>query len=1301
LDSRMPPVDNVKKPQNLGSLLELIFNSKTITVVSGRRLKLNKINDYLLSIGSKPCQIADISSIQDSSVLLVFFITTFYSFTFGMSAETLSVKLRCSYLCITDRTVMDQQTNTKREEPQQQQQSQSQPHPPPPPPQQQQQQPQQQNKQATSGRESDSDDEDSNSPLEESPCGRWQKRRERVQRRNVPGIDATYLAMDNELGVEVAWNEVHFNDRRQLMLQQRSICAMFDRLVELDHPYLVKVHSYWLDEDRARVVLITDYMSSGSVAQFLRRTAQGGVSTKPPSSGGRSWRKWCLPVLLALDYLHSFEPPVVHGHLTNSAIFIQQNGVIKVAFVMPEGAAVELHGLRSAATSREGARQHHQHMYYVAPECRAPGSRGTVQADIYAFGVCALEMAAMGLLGDGDQLTRALQSLENPSQRQLVEQCFSTVPSQRPTAHQLIFHPALFEVPSLLLLAAHEVLRGPDTFSEFDPAAAAGARGGRHASSVGGVGSSGGKLPGRRQSGVLAELVGVDGTRHVMVCREDVNTHDLEKLLEDVRNGIYPLAGLQHRSSVDGSYVAGDDDRCPVSTGDSVDASAASAAVAAAAGGGGVGAGDSDGGGGGDAAVVGVGSSSTYDVVSGRGLGVVGDHRGSSLSPSRLRPFGGDPLTNGLQHGVSASLMEPKHEARKKPSRAGEFEETRELVELSAEVRPAEQSGAYVLAMMLKFEDRMNRELTGQFTDDESPEALSDELVEYGFVRPRDHHRLVDLIGQAMALCRQSQSTVDEINKDRVLRYLFDISCRNLLPLIFVNGDCVGGVEELARLVEKGILKEWLADHQYDLVVIGGGSGGLAAAKDAALAGKRVAVLDFVTPTPLGTTWGLGGTCVNVGCIPKKLMHCTSLLGKNLADARKFGWKYGEEVKHSWTDMVTAIQSHITSLNWNYRVQLREKSVTYLNAFGTFVGSHSIKATDKRNKEQIITSDRFIIATGLRPRYLDVPGVKEYCITSDDVFSLPYCPGKTLCVGASYVSLECAGFLRGLGLDVTVMVRSILLRGFDQDMANRVGNHMQTVEGVRFIYKCIPTKIERLQDGQPGLLRVTAKKEDGEEVVDEYNTVLIAIGRDALTDALNLDKVGVETHPKNKKILCYANEQSTTAPYIYAIGDVLYRGLELTPVAIKAGRLLAKRLFGLSNILCDRYLTPTTVFTPLEYGCCGMSEEEAIEEYGEINIEVFHSYFTPLEYTVPKRDDSEHCYAKLICNKHDDMRILGFHLLGPNAGEITQGFAIGLKLKATKHDFDLLVGIHPTCAEVFTQLTVTKSSQQVLKKTGC
>ncbi|KRZ37756.1 Thioredoxin reductase 1, cytoplasmic [Trichinella pseudospiralis] len=543
-------------------------------------------------------------------------------------------------------------------------------------------------------------------------------------------------------------------------------------------------------------------------------------------------------------------------------------------------------------------------------------------------------------------------------------------------------------------------------------------------------------------------------------------------------------------------------------------------------------------------------------------------------------------------------------------------------------------------------------------------------------------------------------------DRDRVISNLFDISGRNELPLIFVKGDCVGGVEDLKKLVENGVLKEWLADHQYDLVVIGGGSGGLAAAKDAAVAGKRVAVLDFVTPTPLGTTWGsLGGTCVNVGCIPKKLMHCSSLLGKNLADARNFGWKYGDEgwlvVKHSWTDMVTAVQSHITALNWNYRVQLREKAVTYLNAFGTFVGSHSIKATDKRKKEQIITSDRFLIATGLRPRYLDVPGVKEYCITSDDIFSLPYCPGKTLCVGASYVSLECAGFLRGLGLDVTVMVRSILLRGFDQDMANRIGNHMQTVEGVRFIYQCIPTKIERFKDGQPGLLRVTAKKEDGEEVVDEYNTVLIAIGRDALTDALNLDKVGVQTNAKNKKIVCYSNEQSCTAPYIYAIGDVLDGGLELTPVAIKAGRLLVKRLFGLSSNLCEYHLVPTTVFTPLEYGCCGLSEEKAIEKYGENNIEVFHSYFTPLEYTVPKRGDSEHCYAKLICNKQDDMRILGFHLLGPNAGEITQGFAVGLKLKATKHDFDQLVGIHPTCAEVFTQLTVTKSSQQELKKTGC
>jgi len=180
---------------------------------------------------------------------------------------------------------------------------------------------------------------------------------------------------------------------------------------------------------------------------------------------------------------------------------------------------------------------------------------------------------------------------------------------------------------------------------------------------------------------------------------------------------------------------------------------------------------------------------------------------------------------------------------------------------------------------------------------------------------------------------------------------------------------------------------------------------------------------------------------------------------------------------------------------------------------------------------------------------------------------------------------------------------------------------------------------------------------------------------------------------KNKKLICYKNEQSISMPYVYAVGDVLDNGIELTPVAIQAGRMLVRRLFGKSTELCDYTNVPTTVFTPLEYGCCGMSEENAMKEFGNDLIEVFHVQFEPLEFTVPKRD-STHCYLKLICNKKDDLRVVGFHILGPNAGEVTQGFAIALKLNARKADFDRLVGIHPTVAENFTTLKVTKASKQ-------
>lgn len=498
--------------------------------------------------------------------------------------------------------------------------------------------------------------------------------------------------------------------------------------------------------------------------------------------------------------------------------------------------------------------------------------------------------------------------------------------------------------------------------------------------------------------------------------------------------------------------------------------------------------------------------------------------------------------------------------------------------------------------------------------------------------------------------------------------------------------------------------------YDYDYIVIGGGPGGMASAKEAAAHGAKVLLLDFVKPSSQGTKWGVGGTCVNVGCVPKKLMHYAGMMGSLLKyDSNKYGWEF-DNLKHNWPTLVRTVQSHIRSLNFSYLTGLRSAKVKYVNALGTLTDKNTVTYYVKgdMSKEESATGKYILIATGCRPNIPeDIEGAKEYCITSDDIFSLKRVPGRTLVVGASYVALECAGFLNSLGFDVSVAVRSIVLRGFDQQCANKVKQFMKE-QGVRFIDRNLPKRISKEENSEKLLV------EFSDNTKETFDTVLYATGRKADIAYLNLEKVNVNVNKQSGKIITDV-DSSTNIKNIFAVGDVAEGIPELAPVAIKAGEILARRLFKQSEEIMDYTFVATSIYTPIEYGACGYSEENAYKVFGEQNVEVFLQEFNNLEISAVHRnkhpiaqvdkddlDISATCFAKLVCLKNENNRVVGFHYIGPNAGEVTQGMALALKLKATKQDFDTCVGIHPTDAEAFMNLYVTRSSGlSFAAKGGC
>jgi thioredoxin/glutathione reductase (selenoprotein) len=497
---------------------------------------------------------------------------------------------------------------------------------------------------------------------------------------------------------------------------------------------------------------------------------------------------------------------------------------------------------------------------------------------------------------------------------------------------------------------------------------------------------------------------------------------------------------------------------------------------------------------------------------------------------------------------------------------------------------------------------------------------------------------------------------------------------------------------------------QFMSSFTHDFAVIGGGSGGLAAAKEAAKAGANVVLFDFVTPSHRGTTWGFAGTCVNVGCIPKKLFHYSALLGESIHDMRHAGWSgviTAEDThgKHNWNELVTTVTNYIRKLNFSYRTGARSAGVQYINAKARFVdGEENVLEYQEKGETKTVRAKHVLVAVGGRPTI--PPNIKgvELAITSDDVFRTSTPPNRTLVVGGGYIALECASFLTAMGYPTTVCVRSVVLRSFDQQMASKIQAIMHE-QGTNFEFGKNPVELLKKDNG---VIRVLY--DDGSS--GEFDTVLLATGRTPATKNLNLPG-NASIHPSGKLVAdsktCLVN--GTKA--IYAVGDCLLGSLELTPVAIKDGEFLARRLFkNDSSAVFDKRFIPTTVFTASEYGCVGLSEEAAIQHYGAANVDSYLYEWPSLERAALHREKpltrradeadvevGNNCFTKLVVKKSDGVeKVVGFHFIGPNAGEVTQGFALAVKLGATKADFDDLVGIHPTDAEALCGLNVTKSS---------
>jgi glutathione reductase (NADPH) len=443
--------------------------------------------------------------------------------------------------------------------------------------------------------------------------------------------------------------------------------------------------------------------------------------------------------------------------------------------------------------------------------------------------------------------------------------------------------------------------------------------------------------------------------------------------------------------------------------------------------------------------------------------------------------------------------------------------------------------------------------------------------------------------------------------------------------------------------------------YDYDLFVIGAGSGGVRASRMSASYGARVAVCE---------DFRIGGTCVIRGCVPKKLLMYASHFAEEFADARGFGWSVGETA-FSWPDLIAAKDREIDRLNGLYIQTLKNAGVEMIQGRGRLLGKNTVEVTGAEGVRKI-TAKYILVATGAWPQMPEIPGI-EHAITSNEAFYLPQLPKRIVVVGGGYIAVEFASIFNGMGSQITELYRGEqILRGFDQDMRQMLAQEM-IKKGIDIRLNINVTAIAKNISG------LMLSLDDGSKL--ECDAIMYATGRVPNTAGLGLEAAGVKLCEFGAVVVDEYSQSST--PNIYAVGDVTDR-VALTPIAIKEGAAFADTVFGGKPSRVDYDDIPSAVFSQPAVAVVGLSEADARKRYGEVDI--YKSSFRPMKFTLGGRE--ERSLMKLVVDKASD-KVVGAHMVGGDAAEIIQGIAIAIKCGATKAQFDTTVAIHPSSAEEF------------------